>query len=590
MYTDDYNNEEVVEEEKKTNNSFKLLKIIGIIILVIIILALLYFIFRKNFTSSSQEDIYVLKVYPENIVVSKGKNEVISYEVRKNGIILNDAAVRFTVVDDTVATIDNTTVTGVKYGKTMVTATYISPDGKSFQESNSLTVADGNPNVSINSVSFPEGDLQMPFNGTYDLKLGINPPNGYVENKVITSSNENVVVVDNNGTITAISEGEATIFIDINNGAFTKDIKVYVSRNNEISKLVVSPTSIIISNSISKIKVDDTFVLKYTIVPSNASIDNIEWSSSNNDVLSIDYRGKITAHKEGMATIKVQTFNNISDSINVEVEKKNVLVESIDLSFGELNMIVGQTQMLVPTISPQDATDKILSYEISDPTVAIITPSADTSTVTITPISMGVAVLTIKSNSSNVVKTVNITITNATTEPENSGSSGSCGSCSKANCGAGKYCSCGVCKSCPAGNYCYNNKKTPCAAGKGSISNSSSYQDCSDCAKGYYSTGDGKGCVACPSGTTTKGTGSTSKDDCTVTASPTITPKPTASNGCYLTQYMSGGVCHDCEAGYKCNGKTRTKCPEGTISIKNATTCTTCSTGKSNDARTQCVR
>ncbi len=589
MYTDDYSNEEEVVEEKKPRDSSKLLKIIGIVILIVLLLLLLFFVFKDRFGSSSKNDVYVLKIYPESIIIPRGKSENISYEVRKNGIVVNDAIVRLTIVDETIASVDNTMVTGIKYGKTMVTATYITPDGKSLQESNNLTIADGNPEVTVNSVSFPEGDLQMPFNGKYDLNIGINPPNGYIENKVITSSNENVITVDDNGAVTAISEGEATITIDINNGQFTRDIKVYVSRNNEISKLVVSPTSIIISNPIFKIKVDDTFVLKYTLTPSGASTDNIEWSSSNENVLSIDYRGKLTAHKEGLATIRVQTFNNISDSINIEVEKKEVAVSSIDLSFGELNMTVGEAQMLVPTVSPADATDKSLSYEISDPQVALITPSADTSSVTITPLSIGVAILTIKSNSTNITKTVNIVISNAVAPTPTSGGS-SCGSCSKVSCGAGKYCSCGTCRACPTGNYCYNNKKTACPAGKGSIANSSSYQDCSDCAKGYYSEGNGKGCVACPNGKTTKSTGSTSKNDCSVTITPTPTPKPTASNGCLLTQYMSGGVCHDCEAGYKCNGRTRTICPEGSISTKNSTTCTTCSTGKSNSTRTQCVR
>ncbi len=714
MYTDDYNddNEEVKEEvvEKNTNYNYdsgssrNYLKIVAVVILVLILLGLLYFLFFKGKSggSGSKEEKYALTVYPESIIVGLGKTQNISYEVRNNGIVVPEAVVRLTVIDENIAKVDNTILTGINYGKTAIMATYVSPDGKSYQDTKEVVVADGNPDTPITNVNFPDGDLQMPFNGTYNLNLGITPNNGYVENKVISSSNNNVVLVDNAGQITAVSEGEAVISIDINNGQFKKDILVFVSRDSEISKLVVSPTDIKISNPIEKIKEGETASLKYTITPSNASTDNIKWTSSNENVLTVDYRGKITALKPGLATIKVTTFNNVTDSISIEVEKSVVEIQSIDLSIADISITAGQSQMIVPIINPADATDKTLLYETSNPTVAMLTPSSDTSTLTIMGLTPGTTTITIKANNTTITKTINVTILEAEPEPSGGGGGGSCASCSKVDCGAGQYCKCGKCVTCPAGNYCYNNKKTACAAGKGSISGSSSYQDCSACAKGYYATGDGKGCVACPVGKTTKGSGSTSKSDCNVdetggkcksneyydgtkcvgcpkgytnsggatsiasckmtisagqylktggasktTACPAgtystvtsvnygntssckpcakgyyqnktgqgscnkcpdgkttsgtgsknesacsitvSTPRPTSIT-CRTNQYKSGSTCVDCTAGYKCNGVTRTKCPAGYISIAKSTSCSRCSTGKSNDARTQCIR
>ena len=716
MYTDDYNDENEEEKEEvveKTSNynydsgsSKNYLKILAVVILVLILLGLLYFLFFKGKSggSSSKEDKYALTVYPENIIVGLAKTQNISYEVRNNGIIVPEAVVRLTVIDENIAKVDNTILTGVNYGKTAIMATYVSPDGKSYQETKEVVVADGDPNTAITNVNFPDGDLQMPFNGTYNLNLGITPNNGYVENKVITSSNNNVVLVDNAGQITAVSEGEAIISVDINNGQFKKDILVFVSRDNEMSKLVVSPTEIKINNPPEKIKEGETASLKYTITPSNASTDSIKWTSSNENVLTVDYRGKITALKPGLATVKVTTFNNVTDSISIEVEKNVVEIQSIELSISDLTIEAGQSQMVVPIINPADATDKTLLYETSDPTIAMLTPSSDTSTLTIMALNPGTTVITIKANNSTVTKTLNLTVLEA--EPEPSGG-GSCASCKNVSCGAGHYCHCGKCVNCPVGYYCANNTKTACPDGKSSAAGSSSYQDCGVCSKGYYL--NNRKCTACPVGKTTKGTGATSKSDCNVeetggkcksgeyyngtkctscpsgytnygnatsisacqmtvasgyylktsgaskaTACPagtyssakivnygnttsctpcakgyyqsktgqssctkcedgkttsgtgsknasacsiatTISPSPkptstTSTTTCKTTQYKVGSSCIDCTAGYKCNGTTRTKCPAGYISIAKSTSCSKCSTGKSNDARTQCIK
>lgn len=81
-------------------------------------------------------------------------------------------------------------------------------------------------------------------------------------------------------------------------------------------------------------------------------------------------------------------------------------------------------------------------------------------------------------------------------------------------CEKGQYFSEGQCLLCPAGSYCYENNRYFCPAGTGSLSEASTLMNCSNCAIGYYSEGDGSGCVACPSGMTTKTTGATSVNDC----------------------------------------------------------------------------
>ena len=53
-----------------------------------------------------------------------------------------------------------------------------------------------------------------------------------------------------------------------------------------------------------------------------------------------------------------------------------------------------------------------------------------------------------------------------------------------------------------------------CQAGTGSLVRAGSPTNCSPCAKGYYATGDGTGCVKCPSGKTTSNIGAKSLSEC----------------------------------------------------------------------------
>ena len=644
MYTNDYdeiNQEEYVNQDEnkvKENKSNNSLKIIIIVILFIITIGLIIALLSKRKDNSISEN-YVINIHPESIVVPLGKTQVISYEVRKNNELIPNAVVRLTSLDENIVTVDNSTITGKNYGKTGLNVVYVADSGKTIQDYKEVTVADGDVNVKLERVDFPEGDLQMAFNGEYSISLGINPPNAYIENKQYSSSNSNVVIVDNLGNVTAISEGVANITISINNGEFTKSYKVYVNSDNEISNFVILPTNISINSSTTVLKEGDTTIFTYTISPDDSS-SKVTWSSSDSTVASVD-NGKITAIKEGTAIIKVVTDNGLENSVMVKVEKKEIAVTDISLSMSSLTLNAGQTDKISPIIIPSDATDRTLYYESSDTNILGVTVNED-GTANLTGIASGIATLTIKSGN-GITKQLYVTIIGEEIPTDTSGSSSgsSCGSCSSKKCDPGKYCSCGSCKSCPAGNYCSSGKKVACPEGKGSVANSSSYQDCTACAKGYYSTGDGKGCIACPSGTTTKSSGATSKDSCVADASTITSPccvtestgnqttinsvsgcKQAASSGakvvsgacaavksCSLGQYINSvGQCSTCPAGKYCkDGKKTYDCPagkgkatgakyevncqycsDGYISKKGGI-CTKCASGKSNSLHTACV-
>ena len=506
MYTSDEFNEEnqggYSEEQSSTSyDSGNKTKLIFIVALVIVLIILIVLVLSKKGVFK-KEDHYVLNVSPESVVVSYGGTKNIAYEVRNNDELVPNATVTFTVEDEEVATVDNNNVTGVSYGKTGIYAVYKDQEGKTVQKYVEVTVADGDPNTPITNVVFPNGDLQMPVNSTYDIVLGIEPTTGFVENKKFRSSNNNIVTVDSLGKLTAISEGEATIKIDVNNSAFTKGLKVYVNNKSTVPSLIINPTKITIGTTIEKIVIGDSKELEYAVEPDNADKSNIVWSSSNTGVLTIDDNGKITGIKEGSATIKAEAPNGVGDSIKIKVEKSAVEITEITLDSTEISLTTGETQTIAPTIVPDDATDKTLTYTSSNSAVATVESNMDT-TATITAVAAGSATITIKS-SNNIEKTIQVTVSDAAPiDPGSSGGSsggGGGGSSCKKTCPAGQYVSNCKCVTCEAGYYCRDGKKNKCSSGYSSKAGASSCTRSSCPAGSYLDSSHSTGCRTCPSG------------------------------------------------------------------------------------------
>ena len=502
MYTDEFNdnqydNTEVEETKTYENNGGNKIKLIVIGVLAVVLIVLIVLVLGRG-KGRSKNNNYVLSLYPETITIPYGQTVNVSYDVRNNGEMVENPTVKLIIENDEIVQIDGLNLKGLSYGKTMLIASFVDSNGKTVQEMKEVTVADGTPGTTVTDVVIPEGDLQLPPTGTYEINLTIEPPAGYVENKKFTSSNSNVVTVDNTGKVTAVGKGEATIIIDINNGAVKKQLKVYVNEKNTTPKLVVSPTKITISDAVENIIVGDSKNLSYVIYPDEASKENIVWSSSDDKVLTINENGKITGVKAGEATIKVVTPNNISDSIKVKVQAKEIPVTDITLSVTELNLSTGQSETITPVVLPEDATDKTLMYSSSDTSIASV--MANDGVATITALSAGNATITIKSTN-DIIKTINVTVTQTEiiVDPGGSGGGGGGSSCKK-TCPNGQYVSNCKCVTCEAGNYCKDGKKTACPSGYSSSAGASACNRTSCPSGSYLDSTYSTGCRPCPSG------------------------------------------------------------------------------------------
>ena len=418
MYNDDYNNEETEEVKNEStlssfyNNNKKIIWALGIVIIVILLLSIL----TKGSGKKTPEDITYDITFDveEEIVLAVGASTNLKATVENDP----KATIKWSIDDSNVASIDGGNTVNIKgesIGKTKLTATYTNDRlDEPITKSKEVTVIEGDASIKLESVEFKKGDLYMPVGAKYKIKPVIKPTKARIDSKEYTSSDENVVVVDNNGEVTAVGEGTATITLNVNGEEFVKELQVYVDRSQTKTEIIVTPTEIMLNGEVIKIKMGETHKLKYTVAPEEADTEKLIWKSSDDSIVSVDVDGKIKGIKEGTATITVKAVNGQKDSIDVEVDKDIVEVTSINLTSGDIYLTEGQSITITPIVSPNNASNKTLSFRSLNESIAMSQENETGTQSTIIGISAGTTAIVITSTN-NIETRVNVIVSSSST-------------------------------------------------------------------------------------------------------------------------------------------------------------------------------
>ncbi len=154
-----------------------------------------------------------------------------------------------------------------------------------------------------------------------ELRLSIKYSPVDVTNKEVkwSSSNSRILKVDEDGKVTAVSAGTATIVASFSNS---------IEDSVEITVSYPPASSISISAKSDSLYTGKTMKLGVTFVPSKVNDDYISWESSNYKVANVDKDGIVTGLSVGTALITAKTVNNKEASFLVEVKSAPVVVRS----------------------------------------------------------------------------------------------------------------------------------------------------------------------------------------------------------------------------------------------------------------------
>ena len=221
--------------------------------------------------------------------------------------------------------------------------------------------------VKVESVSLSKTTLSIEEGGEQTITVTVSPSNATNKKYTLTSSDPNILTVDENGKVKALKSGEATITVTSTDGNKTASCKVTVTPK------VIPIESINLENTELSLEEGSDFTLTYTITPDNATFKSIIWSTSDSTIVAIDEKGKLTAVGVGNATIKASTEDGSKTATcEIIVTPKVIHVENISLDQAELYLVEGREATITYSLTPDDATDKSIIWSSSDSSIVAV--------------------------------------------------------------------------------------------------------------------------------------------------------------------------------------------------------------------------
>ncbi|MFA9376150.1 MAG: Ig-like domain-containing protein [Lachnotalea sp.] len=242
-------------------------------------------------------------------------------------------------------------------------------------------------------------------NSEYEMPIKV-VPETLVNNSTVSitqnpqTEGETVVTYDTTTSILkAIGVGTATLKAECEGQCVSYDFEV-LPYENKATRVTIDTNDKVTKTDAGyalALKLNDVYQFSATVVPEETT-DIFKWHvTSNDDVVSIDRHGNVTALKVGTATIKASSCSYLeeiianaqSEYITVTVTDPNaveepdtpveILAKDIKLSQSDCQMNVGQTLQLTPILTPRNTTETPTFYSNN---TAIATIS-DTGLVTI---------------------------------------------------------------------------------------------------------------------------------------------------------------------------------------------------------------
>lgn len=205
------------------------------------------------------------------------------------------------------------------------------------------------------------------------------------------SSDTDVATVNDKGNVVGVGGGVAMISVTSNEG----DYKDYCMVT--VEELV---TSIKLNRSWYRLGKGSTYRLIATINGARATNKQLEWSSSNEKVATVDAYGRVKGIKNGWAIITATATDGSDAETSCKI-RVCTLVNNITVDVNYLSLTQGHSYKLKTKVTPSNATYKTPTYTSDNEDIAIVSPNG-----TITALAPGVCVITAKAKDSSAMKAI----------------------------------------------------------------------------------------------------------------------------------------------------------------------------------------
>lgn len=291
-----------------------------------------------------------LNIKEDNFTLSKGSSKTLTVEGTPAAAFDKDA-VKWTSSNKNVATVENGEVKAVGVGTATITASLA---GKS----DTVKVTVDNP---LTGITLDQTTLSLEKNQSATLKVKYTPEDT-TDSKTVKweSSDSTVAKVDQNGKVTALKDGTATIKATV--GKFTAECAVTVKRV-PLTGISLDKTALELS------KGQSSEALKVIYNPANTTDDKtVTWSSADEKIATVK-NGVVTAKATGTTTITATVGTHKAEcTVNV-----NAKLTGIKVTPEKVTVEKGQKANLSVAYLPADTTDeKAVTWKSENENVATV--------------------------------------------------------------------------------------------------------------------------------------------------------------------------------------------------------------------------
>ena len=231
-----------------------------------------------------------------------------------------------------------------------------------------LSVSSCQPNeteISVTGITVSTPSITITEGETSVISFTVEPADASVKDVSFSSSDTDVVTVDEKGRVTAVGPGTATITITTKDGGFKATVTVTVKAK---APAVVNVSGVKLDKHELSLKKDEKFTLTATVEPSDAADKSVSWKSSDTAVATVE-DGEVVAVAAGTATITVTTTDGeFTDECKLTVAEdkpgdETVKVTGVKLDKHELSLKKDEKAALTATVEPSNASDKSVSWK-----------------------------------------------------------------------------------------------------------------------------------------------------------------------------------------------------------------------------------
>ena len=236
------------------------------------------------------------------------------------------ATVKWSSSDKKIARVNkNGVVTGVKAGTATITAT--AGSGKSRKTASCKVTVKKAVRVKKVSITAPTGKLTV--GDQVKLKATVTPKKATTKKLQYSSSNKGVATVSSKGVITAKSAGTAKITAKATDGSGKKaSFTIQVAAKPAAPKPDTAKPAVKVSELKAEsleitLNAGETRDLKISVSPADATNKTLEYTSSDEDAVSVSQEGVITARAQGSSVITVMAADGSQKQLQIKVTVTN---------------------------------------------------------------------------------------------------------------------------------------------------------------------------------------------------------------------------------------------------------------------------